>query len=195
MGKTITGVTEQTAQSLLLDSGAFFVDFDVATDAVETAQAKLLGATSGGGNFVAKPNFRDVKVDGVKGKVKGLKILESWDVTIGASLLEFKKSVMEDALAAVTSTATTISTKNYTKIEGKNIIETTDYLNNITWIGTLSGSDEPVIIQVFNALNTEGLKINPKDNEDIVAELNFEGHFDLTKPDVPPFAIYYPTIA
>ncbi|MBU5485962.1 hypothetical protein KQI86_16700 [Clostridium sp. MSJ-11] len=194
MGKTISGFTEETTQNLLLDTGAFYVNFEIDTDTLETASTKLLGATSGGGNFEAKPNFRDIKVDGVKGKAKGLKILESWSVTMGASLLELKKEVLQKALAVTTTTTTTVNTKNYSKIEGKNVIENTDYIDNITWIGSLSGSGEPVIIQVFNCLNTEGLKLNPKDSEDIVAELNFEGHYSVDNLDNPPFAIYYPTI-
>lgn len=192
MPKTISGFTQDTAQNLLLDSGAFFVNYDITTDTLETAKTKLLGATSGGGSFEAKPNFRDIQVDGVKGKAKGLRILESWEVSLGANLIELKKEVMQKALAASKTSTATIGTKNYTKIEGKNFIEETDYIDNITWIGSLSGSNEPVIIQIFNALNTEGFSIEPKDSDDIIAELKFEGHYDTDNLDAPPFAIYYP---
>lgn len=193
--KTYSGLNADTPKNLLLDTGAFFVNFDINTDTYESAKAKLLGATAGGGKFDFKVNYRDVKADGVKGAVKGLKFVESWEISMGAGLLEFKKDIFEHALGAVKTSSTTVNTKNYTKIEGSNVLEDSMYLDNITWIGTLSGSEEPVIIQIFNALNGEGLSFEPKDNDDIVCELNFIGHSTVTTLDTPPFAIYYPTIA
>jgi hypothetical protein len=193
--KTYSGISEETPKSLLLDTGCFFVGFDPSTDTYETASAKKLGATSGGAKFEFKVNYREPKVDGAKGSVKGLKFVESWEVSMGASMLEFREEVIQKALGASKSTATTLNTKNYTKIEGKNVLEDTDYADSIVWVGTLSGSDEPVIIQVFNALNAEGLKFEPKDNDDIVCELNFIGHSTTATLDTPPFAIYYPTVA
>jgi hypothetical protein len=193
--KTYSGVSDKTPKNLLLGTGCFFVGFDVNTDTYESAKAKLLGATSGGGKFVFKPTFRQPKVDGLKSPMKGMKFLESWEVTMGAGMLELKEEVLKNALAVCKCTTTTINTKNYTKIEGSNVLEDSMYLDNLTWIGTLSGSDEPVIIQVFNALNEDGISLEPKDSDDIVCELNFVGHSTTATLDKPPFAIYYPTIA
>lgn len=190
--KTYSGFNADTAKNLLLDSGAYFVNFDIEKDTPEDALSKLLGATSGGGKFEAKPEIRSIKVDGVKGDAKGLQVLDSWSVTMSANLLEFKADTFKYALAAAKSTPATVGTKTYSKIEAKNQIDDEDYLDNITWVGTLSGSDEPVIIQIFNALSTEGLSIEPKDSEDIVAELQFKGHYDPNALNTPPFAIYYP---
>lgn len=190
--KTYNGFSSQTSQNLLLDSGAFFVNFDVHNDTYETAQSKLIGATCGGGAFEAKPTIRDVKVDGVKGKAKGLQILNNWTVTMSAKLLEFKKETFQRALTASQVTDDTINGKSYNKIQAKNQIELNDYIDNITWLGTISGSNEPVIIQIFNVLDLDGLKIDAKDNSDIVAELKFTGTYDTDELDVPPFIIYYP---
>ncbi|WP_050607264.1 hypothetical protein [Clostridium niameyense] len=191
--KTITGFNENTAKNLMVDAGAVFVNFDIEKDTIETAKGKLIGATSGGNEFEAKPKFRQIKVDGVKGKVKGLNLLESWEVKLKTHLLEFKKETFEYALAGAKVTDATIQTdKKYKKIEGKNHISESDYIDNITYAGNISGSNEPVIIQIFNALNNEGLKVKTKDADDIVAELEFEGYYSVDKLDNPPFAIYYP---
>lgn len=192
--KTYSGLNENTSKNLLLDTGAFFVNFDLNTDTYESAKEKLLGATSGGGKFEFKVNYREPSVDGIKGSIRGLKFIESWEISMGAGLLEFKQDVFKYALGAAKTSSTSINTKNYTKIEGKNILQDSDYLDNITWIGTLSGSDEPVIIQIFNALNSEGLSFDTKDNDDIVCELSFVGHSDVNSLDTPPFAIYYPNV-
>ena len=193
MSKTITGFSENTSKNLMIDAGAFFINFDIETDTIETAKEKLLGATSGGGEFSAVPKFREIKADGVKGKAKGLQALEAWEVTMKANLLEFKEETFKRALASSNVSDITVGEKKYRKIEGKNYIEDTDYISNITYMGNLSGSNEPVIIQVFNAINTEGLKIKPKDGDDIICELEFEGTYDTNNLDNPPFAIYYPT--
>jgi len=68
--ESYSGYTEKTAENLLLDAGAFFIDFDIETDTFETAVAdgKLLGATRGGGSFEATPEIRSIEVDGVHGK-------------------------------------------------------------------------------------------------------------------------------
>ena len=60
---TYSGFTEATAENLLLDAGAFFVDYEVDTDTFETAvtSGKLLGATRGGGSFNATPTIRKTR--------------------------------------------------------------------------------------------------------------------------------------
>lgn len=194
--KTYSGFNPQTAQNLLLDSGALFVNFDINNDTFETAMSKLVGATTGGGTFEAKPTIRNIKVDGVKGNAKGLQILDKWDVSFASKILEFRKETFQRALAAATATAATIAGgKSYTKIQAKNQIDLTDYMDNITWIGTISGSNDPVIIQIFNVLSTDGLKFSPKDSSDIETDVKFEGSYDTTQLQSPPFAIYYPNIS
>lgn len=193
MGQTLTGFTQETSQNLILDAGCVFVNYDLKTDTLKTSQKKLIGATSGGSEFNAIPEIRSIKIDGVKGKAKGLQILESWEVKMKINLIEFKESTFKYALSASKITDETIETdKKYKKIEGKNFLEDKDYIDNITFMGRLSGSADPVIIQLFNCLNMEGLKLNTKDGDDIVMELELEATYDAKNLDQPPFAIYYP---
>lgn len=192
MGKTYSGFNENTTKNLLLDAGAIFVNFDIETDKFDTAKEKLLGATSGGNKFEAVPEFRTIAVDGVKGKAKGLQVLDSWSVNMETNMLEFKEETFKNALASIQTLSKTIGTDEYTEIKAKNSIDDTDYIDNITYVGTVSGSDKPIIIQVFNCLNAEGLGVEFKDGEDIVATMKFEGHYASDNLDNPPFAIYYP---
>ena len=73
-----------------------------------------------------------------------------------------------------------------------NNLEVSDYIDNITWVGTLSGSNKPVIIQIFNALNTEGLKFSTTDKAEATISLTFYAHYTQDDLDTPPFKIYYP---
>lgn len=192
MAKTYTGFNEATADNLLLDAGAFFVNFTVGTDTYESARAtKLLGATRGGGEFKAAMTVRQIEVDGVKGRAKGLETNDAWDVYLKATVLEVSKETLAKALASTTTSTSTVST-GYSEIVGNNDIDINDYLDNITWIGKIAGSDEPVIIQVFNALNTDGLTLSVADKNEATMEMTFYGHYDTTALDNPPFKIWYP---
>lgn len=190
--KVFSGYTEKTPQSLLLDAGAFFKDFDVEKDDFDKAvkAGKLLGATKDGGEFSATPTVRQIEVDGVKGKAKGLEVIDAWEVYLKANVLEIKRETLEAALCA--SETEEESNEKYDVITAKNEIELSDYIDNVTWVGTLSGSDEPVIIQVYNALNTDGLKLTTKDKDQAVIAMTFYGHYAQKDLNKPPFKIFYP---
>lgn len=158
-------------------------DFDSAV-----AAGKLLGATRGGGNFNAVPTLRQVEVDGVKGAAKGLEVIDAWDVNMTTNLLEVTVESLKTSLAS----ANTEAVPGYTKITANNYISLADYIDNITWLGTLSGSSEPVIIQIYNALNTNGLGITTQDKNEVVTALTLRGHYEDDDLDSPPFAIFYP---
>lgn len=193
--KVISGLTSKTPQNLVLDAGAFFKNYNVETDTFETAvqAGKLIGATKGGGGFKAIPSFRDIELDGMRGAIKGAKLLESWEVTMNANVAEISASLLKDGLGIATTEAAT-NKNGYDVIKGKMCLKDEDYIENITWVGTVSGSDKPVIIQVFNALNTSGLDLSFEDKGELTSGLEFIGHFDMAKMNEVPFAIYYPKL-
>ncbi|HCP14822.1 MAG TPA: hypothetical protein DIT32_03465 [Peptococcaceae bacterium] len=187
-----SGYTAETPKNLLLDAGAFFKNFQVGTDTFSSAvtDGKLLGATSGGGNFSALPTLRKIEIDGVKGAAKGLEVIDEWVVTLTANVKEIKKAVLQAAL--VSAEIDTTSNADYDIISANNDIALTDYIDNITWVGKLSGTNDPVIIQVYNALSTGGLTLNVADKAEAIIALSFTGHYDDVDLDSPPFKIYYP---
>lgn len=190
--KKYSGFTTETAKSLLLNAGAYFKNFDVSTDDFDSAVAagKLIGATKGGGEFSAVPEIRQIEVDGVAGRAKGLETIDSWDIYLKANVLEVKEATIQSGLAASSVDSTTNT--EYDIIMASNNLEVSDYIDNITWVGTLSGSNKPVIIQIFNALNTEGLKFSTTDKAEATISLTFYAHYTQDDLDTPPFKIYYP---
>ena len=192
MAQTYSGYTAETAENLLLDAGAFFVNFDVDDDTFETAVTggKLLGATRGGGSFSAIPQVRVIEVDGVKGAAKGLTVIDSWEVKISANVLEVTLDGLKTALAA--SEVDSTSNTDYDILKAKNYIELTDYIDNITFVGKKSGTVDPIIIQVYNALNTAGVTLTTADKGEAVIAMEFQGHYDASELDNPPFAVFYP---
>lgn len=190
--KKYSGFTTETAKSLLLNAGAYFKNYDVGTDDFDSAvtAGKLIGATKGGGEFSAVPEIRQIEVDGVAGRAKGLETIDSWDIYLKANVLEVKETTIQSGLAA--SSVDTSTNTDYDIITASNNLEVSDYIDNITWVGTLSGSDKPVIIQIFNALNTEGLKFSTTDKAEATISLTFYAHYTQDDLDTPPFKIYYP---
>ena len=189
-----SGFTAKTAKHLQLDAGAFLKNYDVTTDTWETAKdTKLLGATSGGGSFSAVPTIRRIELDGVKGAAKGLEALDEWVVTLTANVKEITAESIKLALASAQSESVE-APSGYTKITAKNEIALTDYLDNMTWVGRLSGTGDPVIVVVKNALCTNGLTISFADKSEGLIPITVTGHYDPSDLDSPPFEIYYPTV-
>ena len=195
--KVFAGFNKETPEHLLLDAGAFFRNFTFeaegeSNDTFETAVAagKLIGATKGGGEFSAVPAIRQIEVDGVKGRAKGLEVIDSWDVYLKATVLETTTESIKAALSA--AEVNSGSNEKYDVITGNAAIGLDDYVENVTWVGTLSGSDEPVIIQVYNAINTDGLKLTMQYKNEATIPMTFYGHYTFDDLDSPPFKIFYP---
>lgn len=189
--KVFSGFTADTAQNLLLDAGAFFKNFVVGTDTFDSAvtAGKLLGATQGGGTFSAVPTVRNILIDGVKGNAKGLQQIDEWVVTLMANIKEVTQDSIVNALGAATVVNGPIG---YKKITANNYIQLTDYIDNVVWVGKLSKTDTPVIIDVKNAISLGGITLNMADKNEGLIPTTFTGHYAADNLDTPPFEIYYP---
>lgn len=189
--KVFSGFTANTAEKLLLDAGAFFKNFVVGTDTFDTAVTanKLIGATQGGGTFSAVPTVRKIEIDGVKGAAKGLEVIDEWAVTLMANVKEISAESIQLALGAATIED---GPTGYKKISANNYIELTDYVSNVVWVGKLSGTDTPVVIEVLNAISLGGLTLTMQDKNEGLVPTTFTGHYDASDLDSPPFNIYYP---
>ena len=190
-----SGFTADTPKHLQLDAGAFLRNYDVSKDTWATAKAnKLIGATAGGGSFSAVPTIRKVEIDGVKGAAKGLQDIDEWTVTMTANVKEITAESLKLALGAAKSESAT-TPAGYTHVTGKNQIDDADYLDNLTWVGRLSGSNDPVIIVVKNALSTNGLTISFADKSEGLIPVTVTGHYTADDLETPPFDIYYPKVS
>lgn len=181
-----TGYNEKTMEHLLLDAGALYKNFGL-------SDQTRIGATSGGNEFDAKAKIRQIKVDGVKaGNAKGLEVIDSVTTTLKCKFLEMTEEILKAALIADVDT---VSDPDYDVITGKTIIEDSDYIKNIAWVGTISGRPSvPVIIVIYNALCLDGLQLKAEDSKDNTLDVTFTGHADPTTPKALPYKIYYPKL-
>lgn len=187
MSKVLNGFSADTPQNLQLDAGVFLknVDLESATTdallrtALEAAmidKTKKIGATSGGGSFSVTPEFMNIaeNLDGARMKIKGLMRITNVEVMLTTTIKEITKDNL-----ALSMAATTVSVQNGSLLKPRFNLELTDYLENIVWVGTMTGSDNLLVIVMENVLNTSGMTISFEDKGTGSIEVQFEPFVDL----------------
>lgn len=187
-----TGYTNTSPLHYLLDAGAIYknITYDGTTGEFT---GTILGATSGGNEFALEQTTRTIEVDGLKGAGKGNTVIDEEIPSLTVNLKELTATNIALAIAGSTTTSDT----NYDIITTKGKIELTDYLDNIAFVGRLSGSSKPVVIVIDNAISLEGLTITTQDKAEAVVPVVFRGHYDQDTIDSgsAPFRIYWPKVA
>ncbi len=182
------GVTTETVKRLFLDAGAVYLNYG------ETEE-RLLGATNDGNTFTIEQDVREIEVDGARGPVKGLRRIIEVRAQIVANLLELTAENLKTALAGSTmEDYPDGEEKTHDKISRKLTIADTDYIGNVALVGEISGSQEPVICIIKNALVDGNFNIDTADKEEAGLEVTFTGHFDPDEMDEEPWEIRFPVI-
>lgn len=184
------GVTAETPQRMLLDAGAIYknLTFD---DLTGDFTGELLGATSGGNEFVVEIEQRAPEIDGVKSRIRGLKFVNSHEAHLVVNLKELTAENVKNAIGPADVDTTD---ENFDIVTGRTSIEDTDYLDNICYVGRLSGSDKPVVIQLMNALSAEGFTLSSEDDNEAVIPITFHAHADFEDAQAgkSAYKIYWP---
>lgn len=194
--KKFTGLSKMTAKKIMLDVGAFFVNYDVSKSYAENVSAgKRTGATQGGGSFAANPETRYISVDGMPENTKGMLEITGWKPTMNIKMLEQDAQNTQLVLGAADAKKETLGTNSYTKISVRDYFEDSDYLENVAVATRMRGTDLPVIIVLRNAVSFGGLSWNFSDKSETVTDVTFNGHYAIGDDDeisAPPFDIYIP---
>lgn len=188
-----TGLTTNTRKNIQLDAGALYKNFNVGTDTPATAAAKLIGATEGGSQISFAPEIRQIAADGVKGPTKGYEVMESVTATLSTRIKEVTPDSVKLALAA--ASVSTSALTDYSKITINEEILDTDYIDNITWIGKISGSSDPVMIVLKNVLCLNGFSFSVADKGEGVVPVTLTAHYDVSDLEEVPVEIYIPDVA
>lgn len=209
MSKILNAFTPNTAKNLQLDAGVFLKSVkDVQAlgkliseikegetfDDILPEGASKLGATSGGGSFTAIPEMRNTfeNIDGARGTYVGGNKIDNWEIKLTTTLAETTADNFKLALCA-SDIKKAGETELYDEITARNYIEDSDYIDNICWLGTQQGSNIPVIIEIKNVINNNGLNFTFADKDNGKTELELSGNKTMTNSDEVPFKIYVPT--
>ena len=183
------GITSQTIQNLVLGAGVIYKNLTYASN---EWTGTVLGATSGGIKFNYEAQWLDIEVDGATVLVKDLtkqKIGET--ATLEGQMTELTENILVTALHL--EQASTSEDTNYNKYVSKSNIDSSDYLTNIAYVGTLSNGKNIIII-LPNALCTEAFEMETKNAEQTTFSVKFECTADLANDtlDKLDIKIYYP---
>lgn len=185
-----SGITSATPKNLLLGAGTIYKNLKWnATSSIW--EGTVLGATSGGNKFSLKPNIIVIDVDGAVVDTKGLTQKQGETASLEINLVEMSVGALQMAMIGE---ETTSEATGFTKLKTKAVIEETDYIDNIAFVGFLA-NDTPIVIVMENALCTSGLELSGKNKEATVIPVTFQPYADNsddTSQDTLPVFIYYP---
>lgn len=173
-----TGYTKDTPQRFQLNAGALLENLTWVKD-LEGASGKwsgdLIGATSGGSSISLVNTFRQAEIDGVFTAVVGGDSIESSEGKFEVNMIEWTANNLKRALLADVKTSDgTEYPEGYEVITTRREVKSTDYIENLAYVGTITGSNNPIIIIMHHAFPTGGLEFEPKDKQEGIYKLVFE---------------------
>ena len=193
-----TKVPENTRQNLQMNAGIIVNGFNPATGEIESIvgvySEDILGATSGGMNFVATPQMSDLfeDVDNMPAKTKQGQMLTYWDVTASGTFVSVTRELGKRLMAA----ADFDEGIEYKIIPRADILET-DF-QDLWWIGDYSDVNTGenagfIAIHIMNALSTSGFQIQSGKDAKGQFSFNFSAYYDLENINQVPFEVYIRT--
>ncbi|MCM3739236.1 hypothetical protein M3210_03025 [Oceanobacillus luteolus] len=190
MAVSTVGVTKQTAERMLLDAGAIYKNLTRDETSGEWT-GEALGATSGGNEFVVEIEQRQPEIDGVKSRIKGLSFVDTHEAHLVVNLKELTAQNIKNAIGPADIDT---SDTNFDIITGRTSIKDEDYLENIAYVGRLSGTQKPVIIVLKNVISAEGFTMTSEDSNEAVIPITFNAHADFEDAQAgkTAYTIYWP---
>lgn len=173
-----------------MNAGVMLSEFDPSVGAVDSS--KIIGATSGGNEFEAKPNFTDFgdDIDNCPKNTKQLKKIDSVEVTASGDMV----SADTDAFKMLMASATVTTTGGVTKLTPTMELTDADF-HDLWLVGDYSdvntGADAGFLaIHLKDALSTGGFKLKTDNKKKGTFSYEFTAHTDLTNPEALPYDIY-----
>lgn len=196
MGLQTTGYTKTTPQYYWVNAGAVYKNLKYNKETKEW-EGTLLGATSDGNKVSIEQEYRTIEIDGVFVEAVGQKVLKSSKAELEINIKEPTAENIRLAINGVIREAEEEEAPTgYKVIEGKGKLESTDYIENLALVGTITGSTQPIIVVLDNALCTSGLDTETKDDDEAVLKMKFEAHAgaEQVANRKLPARIYFPPI-
>ena len=184
-----TKIPTNTFKELQLNAGVLVSEFTPSSGTVTASN--IIGATSGGVNFTATPEYTDFgdDIDNCPKNMKELKRLDNWTVEMSGTYLTVNTTVAKALVGAAD-----IDGSDNTKIVPRNDIADTDF-SDIWWVGDYSDKNGVtnggyMAIHLINALSTGGFQLQSGDKAKGQFAFTYTAHYSNTDPDKVPFEIY-----
>lgn len=199
MPQGLSGLSDQTFETLVLDAGACYFNINLTaleaggnfTTAVQNAIASAIpvGATRGGASFNVNRELRQIEADGQLGPTKGLLRRTNVAPVLTVTLLEQSiENIRRQFPGVVVSTAGA-----WARVTGGPITGET-YLDNVALITTYGEEGKFIVLVVENALVLESPDFQTADKDEVATEVGFAGCFSGVNAQ-EPWRIYLPPAA
>ena len=183
-----TQIAADTFSKLQLNAGVLLTDFDPATGALDLD--KIFGATGGGVNFTAAPEFVDFgeDIDNVPANTKELKRIDSITATMSGTFKAADTAIAKALIGAADVNSGT------GKVTPRMDLLLADF-GDIWWVGDYSDVNTGdsagfMAIHLFNALSTGGFSIQSNNKGKGDFAFTFTGHFSINDIDTVPYELY-----
>lgn len=179
-----TQIPADTFQKLQLNAGILCSEFDPATGTV----TNLFGATSGGVNFTATPEFTDFgeDIDNCPKNMLELKQLDTWEVKMSGTYVTVSPELAKSLVGPADLEGN--------KVTPRNDVAKADFAD-VWWVGDYSDVNTGdnagfIAIRLINALSTGGFQIQSTDNAKGQLAFEYTGHYSMDDQDKVPFELY-----
>lgn len=183
-----TKIPADTFKNIQLNAGILVSDFVPATGSIS---GELIGATSGGVNFVVTPEFQDYgeDIDNCPKNTKELKKQNSIEAKMTGTFV-----TVTAALAKRLVAAGDIDALDASHIVPRKDLDDEDF-TDLWWIGDYSDVNDGagagfIAIHMLNTLSTGGFQIQSTDKAKGTFPFEFTAHFSMAAQDKVPYEIY-----
>lgn len=180
-----TQIPQDAFKQIQMNAGILVDTFEPTTGTI----GKIIGATSGGVNFTATPEYSDYgdDIDNCPKNMKELKKLDSWEATMSGTFVNVSVELAKMLVGAS-------DTEGTTHVVPRNDILDSDF-DDVWWVGDYSDVNTGdnagfCAIHLMNALSTGGFQIQSTDNGKGQFAFEFTGHYSMDAQDTVPFEIY-----
>lgn len=184
-----TKIPVDTFQKLQINAGVLTTDFTPATGTI--GEAGQIGATTGGVNFSATPEYSDYgeDIDNCPKNTKELKKLDSWEAKASGTFVSADTAVAKSLCGAAD-----IDTSDVTKVTPRNDVLEKDF-SDIWLVGDYSDKNGDanggfIAIHLMNALSTGGFQLQTADKGKGQFAFEYTAHYSMSAQDKVPFEIY-----
>lgn len=187
MQEAYSKIPETTFQQIGINAAMLLSEFDPTAATVD--KAKIIGATSGGIQFNATPEYEDwgEDIDNCPKNTKELKRLTNWEVSASGTFVTMSAALAEQLTAAADATNG--------KITPRDVLNITKDFKDIWIVGDYSdvnmgATPGYIAIHMMDVLNTGGFQLQTGDKEKMQFSFEFTAHYSMDAQDTVPFEIY-----
>lgn len=184
-----TQIPTDTFSQLQLNAGLLLKSFTPSTGTLD--KADIIGATSGGVKFAAKPSYTDFgeDIDNCPANMAELKRLDSVEVTISGTFVTVSTSS-----AASTIGAADVDSKDPTHVVPRSDLKDEDFMD-LWWVGDYSNLNGDknggfVAIHMMKTLSTGGFALTSDDKSKGQFDFEYTAHYSMDDPTAVPYEVY-----